>query len=99
MKKLAEMVDLLENNNLCVILKVKDNQFANLISLGCFLGNETMFRLTKGDDHTCTIWRDNGKSVSWSWGLHGYTLVSDTLSKCGKQISNTIIKDFKIDIE
>ena len=34
--KLKDMVELLSNNDACVVLKVKDGQEMNLISLGCF---------------------------------------------------------------
>lgn len=48
--KLKDMVELLSNNDACVVLKVKDGQEMNLISLGCFNGDEAMMRLTKGRD-------------------------------------------------
>ena len=59
--KLKDMVELLSNNDACVVLKVKDGQEMNLISLGCFNGDEVMMRLTKGRDVTCTLFRKNGK--------------------------------------
>ena len=62
--KLKDMVELLSNNDACVVLKVKDGQEMNLISLGCFNGDEVMMRLTKGRDVTCTLFRKNGKSFS-----------------------------------
>lgn len=61
--KLKDMVELLSNNDACVVLKVKDGQEMNLISLGCFNGDEVMMRLTKGRDVTCTLFRKNGKSL------------------------------------
>lgn len=45
--KLKDMVELVANNDDCVVLKVKDGQEMNLISLGCFNGDEAMMRLTK----------------------------------------------------
>lgn len=38
--KLKDMVELLSNNDACVVLKVKDGQEMNLISLGCFNGDD-----------------------------------------------------------
>lgn len=55
--KLCYLVDIIENNENCVILKVKDNKNLELIKLGYFDGNEEMMRLTKGKDHTCTIFK------------------------------------------
>lgn len=97
MKKLSTMVTIAENNEECVILKVKKNQFANLISLGCFDGDETMFRLTKGNDHTCTVWHGaDNKAYAWDWGQSGYTLVSDAMSNRGRLIQNCIQNEFGI---
>ena len=94
--KLKDMVELAANNDECVVLKVKEGQEFNLISLGCFNGDETMFRLTKGKDVTCTVFRQGGKSFSWHWGISGYALVSDQVSRMGKLIQNCIQKDFGI---
>lgn len=97
MKKLSQLVTISENNEECVILKVKKNQFTNLIALGCFNGDETLFRLTKGRDHTCTVWHGaENKSYSWYWGESGYTLVSDKLDNQGSLIQRAISDDFGI---
>ena len=97
MKALSTMVTIAENNEECVILKVKKNQFANLASLGCFDGTETMFRLTKGDQHTCIVWHGaDNQNYSWDWGTHGYTLVSDNMSKEGSLIQNCIQNELGI---
>lgn len=97
MKKLSSMVTIAENNFECVILKVKKNQFTNLIGLGCFNGNETMFRLTKGRNHTCTVWSGTeNDNYSWYWGESGYTLVSDKLDMQGAVIQNCIQNEFGI---
>ncbi len=96
-KRLSQMVTIMENNEKCVILKVKKNQFANLIGLGCFNGDETMFRLTKGSDHTCTVWHgEKNNSYSWDWGSSGYTLVSDNMKTRGHLIAECIADDLGI---
>ena len=94
--KLKDMVSLEANNNECVVLKVKEGQEMNLICLGCFSGNETMFRLTKGKDVTCTVFRNNDKTLSWHWGESGFTLVSEDVNKMGRMIQSCIEKDFGI---
>lgn len=43
--KLKDMVELLSNNDACVVLKVKDGQEMNLISLGCFNGDEDLMNI------------------------------------------------------
>ena len=69
------MVTIFENNENCVVLKVKKNQRANLIALGCFNGDETMFRLTKGCQHECTVWHGpEDKSYTWDWGERGVAM-------------------------
>ena len=94
--KLFDCVELVQNNYECVILKVKEGKEFDLICLGCFNGDETMFRLTKGGNHTCTVWKKDGKSFSWDWGDGGYTLVSDKTKKTGDLIQNCIEQDFDI---
>jgi len=96
MAKLSNCVSLAVNNSECVVLKVKDGKEFDLISLGCFDGNETMFRLTKGDNHTCTVWCDGENPYSWHWGIGGYTLVSDNMNKRGRLIQQCIENDFGI---
>lgn len=97
--KLCYLVDIIENNEECVILKVKDNKKLDLIKLGYFDGNEELMRLTKGRNHTCTIFKTNGKSFSWYWGSSGCTLVSDNVSAMGKIIESCITEDFDIYID
>lgn len=96
MAGLCDLVEILENNMECVVLKVKDGVQTELVCLGCFDGNETMFRLTKGNDHTCTIFSRGGGVCSWKWGESGYTLVSDSLDKCCRMIESCITGDFGI---
>lgn len=96
MAGLSNLVEVMENNMECVVLKVKDGVQMELICLGCFDGNETMFRLTKGNDHTCIIFSRGGGVCSWKWGESGYTLVSDSLDKCCRMIESCITGDFGI---
>ena len=94
--KLCNLVEIEDNNMECVILKVKDNVKMDLIKLGCFDGDEEYIRLTKGKDHTCTIFKKDGTHTDWYWGRSGYTLVSDKTSKKGKMIEECITEDFDI---
>lgn len=96
MTRLCDLVEVLENNMECVVLKVKDGVQMQLVCLGCFDGDETMFRLTKGSSHTCTMFRGGRKPVSWSWGESGHTLVCDSLWKCGHMVESCISDDFGI---
>jgi hypothetical protein len=95
MANLVNFVKIVENNEECVILEVVGTPL-DLIRLGCFNGNEKMFRLTKGKKHTCTVWENDGKNYSWFWGYGGHTLVSDQTEKKGKLIQECIEQDFEI---
>ena len=98
MKKLSELVTVEEDNERLVLLKVKPDSFMDLVKLG-FAGNETVFRVTKGKNHCCTTWRDNGTSHSHEWGVSGYDLVSHTMEMNTCDVKNCIVNDFKINIE
>lgn len=95
-KKLCNLVDIIDNNMDCVVLKVKDDAKLDLIKLGYFSGNEDIIRLTKGKNHTCSVFNKDGTNFSWYWGSSGCTLVSDMLSKKGKLIEECITEDFDI---
>ncbi|MBQ2695072.1 hypothetical protein IJG04_00315 [Candidatus Saccharibacteria bacterium] len=93
---LSEITEVVVDNADCVVLKVKDGHEMDLIALGCFDGTETMFRLTKGETVTCTVFYKNRKAFSWHWGQRGYTLVSPKTEKQGQLIQACIERDFMI---
>ena len=95
MTKLANYVKIVANNEECVILEVTGTPI-NLICLGCFNGNEKMFRLTKGANHTCTVWKDGGDNYSWYWGPNGTLMVSEQMKTQAKLIQECIEQDFEI---
>ena len=95
MKKLVELVKIVENNEECVILEVVGTPL-DLIRLACFNGNEKMFRLTKGGNHTCTVWKDGGDNYSWYWGPSGTLMVSEQMKAQAKLIQECIEQDFEI---
>jgi len=99
MSKLKDLVKVIEDNDACVILEVLPDQSLELIKLGCFNGDEKLFRLTKGSDHTCTVFREDNSSYSWHWGYSGYTMVTDNMDKKGKLIQQCITGDFDIAIK
>lgn len=96
MARLADYVEITENNMEYVLLSVKPDSRTGLIALGCFHGSETMMRLTKGGTQTCTLFYENGKFFSWQWGDGGHTLVSDETARCGWMIQSCIEDDFDI---
>lgn len=98
-KDLKDLVDVVVNNDYCVVLKVKDDCRMDLIALGCFGGDEEMLRLTKGGTQVCTVFYKNGKHFSWYWGIGGRTLVSYKTKEKGRMIQDTIEKDFGISIK
>ena len=97
-KKLCDLVDIEENNMDCVLLKVKENSMLDLIKLGCFEGDEKLIRITKGRDHTITIFTEK-THYSWYYGESGYTLVSKSMDLKRDLISDCIRNDFDIYID
>lgn len=96
---LKEITELAINNEDCVVLKVKDNHELDLIAFGCFSGDETMIRLTKGRTITCTLFKKNGSNFSWHWGADGFTLVTDQVRRMGQIIQRCIERDYGIQCE
>lgn len=98
MKRLVDCVEVITNNDECVILKVKNNCEMDLISLGCFSGNEVMFRMTKDEDEDCfTIFSKNSgedEFTTCTWGSR--TLVSKNLSNIARKIRRCIVGDLDI---
>ena len=96
MKNLSQLVEIISNTEDAVVLKVKPNSEVDLICLGCFNGDETMFRLTKGRSITCTVWTKRGTNYSWSWGEGGHTLVTENMTKRGRMIQQCVEDYFDI---
>ena len=97
-KKLCDIVNLISNDEDCVILEVKPNSKMDLIKLGCFSGFETMFRLTKGEHRDCTIWTAES-AFTFGWGGGHSTCVTSETSKAGSLIQECIAEDFNIVLE
>ena len=96
MNKLANLVTVFYNDDDCIVLDVKKDVEDDLICLGCFSGDETRFRVTKGDHHTITVWHKDRKPNSWEWGDRGYTCVCDNLRKIREMLFKTIVEDLGI---
>lgn len=96
MKKLFDLVELVSNTEEAVVLKVKPGSEIDLICLGCFTGDETLLRLTKGKSIECTVWTSKGGHYSWQWGDGGLTLVTDSMTKKGRMIQHCIEDEFDI---
>ena len=96
MYELTKHVEILANNENCVVLKVKPESRIDLICIGCFNGNEDMIRLTKGVTQTITIFYDNKTFSSWYWGGGESKLVSDETKKLGEMVQRCLEDDFDI---
>lgn len=66
MKKLNDLVELVDNNDACVVLKVKEGSQLDMILLGCMNGDENMIRLAKDSEDTITIFHKDGSHYSWA---------------------------------
>lgn len=94
MKKLCELVDIAVNNENCVVFKVKDNARMDMITLGCFKGDEDMIRMTKGRTPEITVFNKDGSHYSYHFGEGSTTLISDNMMKQRTMIRECAILDF-----
>ena len=101
MKKLAELVKVEENNENCVLLKVKPKSTLELMKIGFFNGNEQYFRGTKRNRfamHTLAVWRKNENAWSISWGTD-IACVTEMQRKMCLEVVDCIVNDFGISID
>ena len=101
MKRLAELVKVEENNENCVLLKVKPKSSIELMKIGFFNGNEQYFRVTKSKRfamHTLTVWRKNENAWSISWGTD-IACVTEMQRKMCLEVVDCIVNDFGISID
>ena len=99
MKRFAELVKVEENNENCVLLKVKPKSSLELMKLGFFTGTEQYFRVTKNrTTHTLTIWHKGESAFSINWGSES-TCISETTRKMKEMVVDCIVKDFAISID
>lgn len=96
MKKLCELVDLTVNNDNCLVYKVKDDKRMDLISLGCFLGNEDMIRMTKGRTPEITVFYKDGSTFSYHFGEGSTSGISENQKQQRTMIRECSILDFGI---
>lgn len=89
---LCDLVEIEENNMECVVLRVRENAGMSLVRLGCFDGDETMFRMTKGERNAFTVFRKGGEPLSWESGAEAGVLEQMR----GKLISGCISDSFGI---
>lgn len=96
-KRLCDLVQLVENNHSCAILEVKpDTKPFDLIRLGGFNGDETMFRVSKDPDTiSVTIFREGEKPFSMSYG-GSVTLVSENEKTMRRLILECVNLDYGI---
>lgn len=96
MKKLCELVDIVANNENCVVFKPKDDVRMELISLGCFRGNEELIRMSKGRTPEITVFYKDGSTYSYHFGEGSTTLVSGSFVQQREMIRECAILDYGI---
>lgn len=99
MNKLSKIVEILNNDEDTVILKVKDNKKIELLSVGCFNGNEDMIIISKHTNfHDGLAFRlvyKDGTTFSFT----DNTLVSENIKAMKKNIIQSVVFDFGIPVE
>ena len=96
MKRLCELVEIVSNNEACVVFKPKEGTRMDLISLGCFKGNEELIRMTKGRTPEITIFYKDGKTDSYHFGEGSTTVISGSYPQQREMIRECAILDFGI---
>ena len=98
MEKLNEILEVLENNNICMIFKIKKDKRLDLIKLGYFNGNEDMIRITKqGSIHTITIFYNDNTCFDYNYGS-STTCVSDRFVQIKWALLEYIKKYYNINL-
>lgn len=97
-ERLTELVELVSNTDDAVVFKVKDNKQIELLSIGCFNGDEKLISVAKLNDFTdyniYTIVYKNDQHMSFI----ANELVGAKLRSMKKHLERMIIFDFGIPI-
>ena len=86
LKEENKMFSVVSNDDLQVVLKVsvKDNL---QVALNPFIQrNYDYITVTKGENHTLTVIKKDGKSFSFNWGEYGFTLISENLERLKREV-------------
>ena len=100
MNKLTKIVTIINNDEDTVILKIDENKKLELLSIGCFNGNEDMLILSKLSSKNTDmlgyniIYKD-GTNTSFS----GSGCLSEKLAAITRWMKETVVFDFGIPIE
>lgn len=98
MNKLTNVVEIVKNDDEAVVLKVKEGSQIELLSTGCFNGNEKLLVISKvnwaNENLNYTIVYNDDKTFSFSEN----TLVSDATNAIKKWIYQTVVFDFGIPV-
>lgn len=96
---MKNVFELINNTNEMVVLRV--NADDNLIiALNPYIsGDMDYITVTKGENHTLTIIKKNGKTWSFDWGVNGYTLISSNTELLRKKVIHFIEQECHILLE
>ena len=86
LKEENKMFSVASNDDSQVVLKVsvKDNLQVDFTPL--IQRNYDYITVTKGENHTLTVIKKDGKSFSFNWGEHGFTLISENLERLKREV-------------
>lgn len=99
MNNLSKIVDILNNDENTVILKIKDNKQIELLSIGCFDGNEDMIVISKYTKiHKGLRFRIVHKDGT-SWTFDNEYIVSSNVKAVYRNIIQTVVFDFGIPVD
>ena len=87
---MKEIFNVILNDKDKVILKVIAEDTLTIAMHPYINGDMDYITVTKGGKHILTIINKNGKTWSFSWGIGGYTLISDNTEKLRQEVVNYI---------
>lgn len=97
-KRLCDLVDLIENNKDCAVFAFKEGVTSlDLIRLGGFRGDETMFRISKDMDAvSLTVFRNGETPSTLNMGSRGVSHVTPDTLQMRESICECVNLDFGI---
>lgn len=95
---MKDYLEIVENNDNSVVIKVKDLTNLQIARKPCFNSSMDYITITRGGKQVLTIIKKDGTTSSFHWGDGGYTLISDNLEEL-KRVVLRFLEDNDIFIE
>ena len=96
---MADVFELYHRDSEKVVLKVNANDPLT-VALHPYVSSDMEYiTVTRGNKHTLTVVKKDGKTFSFNWGEGGYTLISENLETLKRKVISFIENDNHILLE